>query len=1107
MPSSPALQASRRAQRLGVLLLAPLVSLPALADWRYVARDDSTTTLQIQHVQFAPDHSLWSFSSDGVRRTDIQGNTQLVRRSDNLGRVPTERITGGVLLDDGGAILSTETLPGFTGCGVQRIDAQLRSTWRIAGDPQDYACSPVFANAAGMAWLERGDSLRALERDGSLGASAQAGSSGERNSFGRSGIVLADGGIIVNSYPVDRFNTITGARLNRFARDGSQVWSWLHASPASVEHLLPLGSDVIGALNDYGDGSATAVKRWNTGGEVVWSLPTPANTPKVVGLVAAAGNDTYVLAGPARAMGNTSISKVQRVSADGQIRWQRDVSCIRYFERIGATLDASDGVALICDAGETRRAQLLRLDRDGAVTTPQPLPLLDAAQILRQPDGRLLVLGNDTDGDFRTRSLVVDGNSSTPAPIDALRTHPSLRLGASHIAADGTSYVAVEVAYASGETPRAILRKLDAQGNLLWSHTLQNTYSVDPIAGLAHNAGRICALAAKPAAESISHSAVCLDANNGNLLWQTAMADAASPIGHALRVLNDGSVVAVVSAGARHEVRRFTAAGGVLPATRNNEMAFQAVIDANGRATVVTSLEVIQYALDGSVNYRLGGAALALEFGGAIGTIAPQAAFAGDDGSVWLTGPARDPAHLQRTVWAIAPDGSTRWLSSVSNRRRTAMTVSADALYIAHWDLSDANYGSVAVEPNYLTKLDKASGAVQWNYTSIDPIQHTDVPSEAFANGSPAIALSADYSQLLLLHSWTDRLRLQRIDPANGQRQHERFVACTPSCAAPRQLAADNGGTLRTSFGVFDAAAGVSAAVLALDHAAGPMPRIRLDQAGIGGAWWSPYANGEGIAFDWLPASRTVFAAWFTYANTEGNDTAGLRWYTLQANGATTLELPILKTDGGSFAAGPGVSPRRVGTAGLQFHDCSNGTLYYAFDPGQNDGRSGTITLSRLSPPTQACLLADGSSQPADGARPPLDGFDARMSGSWYEEATTGQGLQLTVQPGAVFFAPWFTFDPADGGNDQGRQHWFTLQGNLATASNASVELQLVQTTGGVFDRIPTYNANPVGSATLRMQGCDRAQLDYRFHADATAGPFQARSGRLNLVKAGGCTP
>ena len=210
---------------------------------------------------------------------------------------------------------------------------------------------------------------------------------------------------------------------------------------------------------------------------------------------------------------------------------------------------------------------------------------------------------------------------------------------------------------------------------------------------------------------------------------------------------------------------------------------------------------------------------------------------------------------------------------------------------------------------------------------------------------------------------------------------------------------------------------------------------------------------------------------------------------------------------GGLFDLPSGRINRLAGTGTLEFSDCANGRLSYRFDSNFNAGAVGTLTLSRLSPATAPCELADGSVQPAPGARPPSKGFDARQSGSWFEPATGGQGLQLTVQPDGVFFAAWFTYDVADAADDSGKQHWLTLYGNLAQAVNGKIDLAVVQTVGGAFDRIPTRNRYIVGQASLQMHGCDRATLHYQFGSDELTGAFAGRSGDIELIKEGGCSP
>ncbi|MBL8300706.1 MAG: hypothetical protein JNN30_20390, partial [Rhodanobacteraceae bacterium] len=286
---------------------------------------------------------------------------------------------------------------------------------------------------------------------------------------------------------------------------------------------------------------------------------------------------------------------------------------------------------------------------------------------------------------------------------------------------------------------------------------------------------------------------------------------------------------------------------------------------------------------------------------------------------------------------------------------------------------------------------------------------------------------------------------------------------------------------------------------------------IRVDQIGLNGAWGSHYGEGEGLILDWLPHARLIFMPWFTYSTTGGNEASQQRWYVAQAAnvaaGARSAELEIYHVTGGAFDSAEPRQTTRVGSGTLRFSDCANGSLSYVFDPRYNDGAAGTITLSRLSPATQSCILADGSVQPAPAARPASKGFDARQSGSWYEPATGGQGMQLTVQPDGLFFAAWFAYDVAGAADDSGRQHWFTLQGDLAQAVNGRIDLAIVQSVGGAFDSRATRNRYIAGQATLQMQGCDRATLTYRFGDDERVGAFAGRSGELEMIKEGGCTP
>ena len=62
------------------------------------------------------------------------------------------------------------------------------------------------------------------------------------------------------------------------------------------------------------------------------------------------------------------------------------------------------------------------------------------------------------------------------------------------------------------------------------------------------------------------------------------------------------------------------------------------------------------------------------------------------------------------------------------------------------------------------------------------------------------------------------------------------------------------------------------------------------------------------------------------------------------------------------------------------------------------------------------------------------------LSGSWFEPATSGQGVLMELMPpqpsgNGVLTAGWFTYDPEGADNDERSQHWFLLNGPLVAGS------------------------------------------------------------------------
>ncbi|WP_171014787.1 MULTISPECIES: Ig-like domain-containing protein [unclassified Rudaea] len=121
------------------------------------------------------------------------------------------------------------------------------------------------------------------------------------------------------------------------------------------------------------------------------------------------------------------------------------------------------------------------------------------------------------------------------------------------------------------------------------------------------------------------------------------------------------------------------------------------------------------------------------------------------------------------------------------------------------------------------------------------------------------------------------------------------------------------------------------------------------------------------------------------------------------------------------------------------------------------------------------------------------------LSGSWYNQTTSGQGIMLSTLPDqsspghGVAFAGWFTYDVAPGGGPE-KQRWYALQGPIDNINHVAT-LTIYKGNGGNFDAPPRITATPVGSATLQFADCQHGTLIYSF----TDG--SGRSGTIPLTR------
>jgi hypothetical protein len=133
----------------------------------------------------------------------------------------------------------------------------------------------------------------------------------------------------------------------------------------------------------------------------------------------------------------------------------------------------------------------------------------------------------------------------------------------------------------------------------------------------------------------------------------------------------------------------------------------------------------------------------------------------------------------------------------------------------------------------------------------------------------------------------------------------------------------------------------------------------------------------------------------------------------------------------------------------------------------------------------------DGSS--SRGASSPLGvwttaAFDLNrrgLTGSWFQAATSGQGVELEIYPdliasGTGFLqGAWFTYDykTPDG---PASQRWYTFSGSVQSGQTTST-LTLYENTGGNFNGLPITTAMPVGSTLLSAVDCNHTSMTYAF--------------------------
>lgn len=123
--------------------------------------------------------------------------------------------------------------------------------------------------------------------------------------------------------------------------------------------------------------------------------------------------------------------------------------------------------------------------------------------------------------------------------------------------------------------------------------------------------------------------------------------------------------------------------------------------------------------------------------------------------------------------------------------------------------------------------------------------------------------------------------------------------------------------------------------------------------AGMAGSWANAAIPGQGLFIDVDPSTRTVFLAWFTYAEAQSGTEAIIgnesnRWYVAVGNyedAGNQVELSLIETDGGIFDQPGDVSETEIGSLILRFTTCEEASMDFSFIDGR---ASGNVELMRL---------------------------------------------------------------------------------------------------------------------------------------------------------------
>jgi hypothetical protein len=731
----------------------------------------------------APGGGLWTYDLQSVRFTDAAGRTHTVMRSlATEGGISGDVFTDGYVTRDGGVVLSA-------GCTLQRIEPDLRATWR-----HNRSCRAEGVNADGIVWIDADENLLQFGPDG-VNRHTVAFDRAERI---EAIAALADGGALVLS----RRLLEQQVTVSRFDAQAQRRWRWTGAE--ALNHALLPSADG-GAVVFGMAGANLVVARLDARGNLIDTRAETVHDGLLLGARQAPSGAFIVVSG-AQAGGVDRPQNLYYVTPAGRVVWGRAV-CPQVplaAQRHGMpelAIDDDDTVSNACPpvATAARGSRLLRRDRDGREEVVS-LPFAHSVQLRRERDRQLLLLARPTSASPLGAQLFRidrDGNSSLTV-IDGLTDTAPRDLLAAANGSDGSRYVLSQDSPLYDVRTDQVLTKLYPGGAVAWRTPIAS-FAVRE-ASLSAGHGRVCVAELADITATNRYPvgrATCLLDSDGSVISQSETA-----LGQFGRVrsrpVQGGKMVHVTTFSDHYTLRVDQPDGTPEGTSYFGEAAGDVAIDGQGRATVIGAGKVRQYDIARRQVYAV---PLQLDIWrlSLIGTA--------DDGSAYLHGTLPGQPGVTR-LWALAPDGSTRWLVPIENGavRANALVV-ADDIHL----MQTLVYPFSQSEGTVLRRIRRTDGAELWRSDSINPGQGAQRDSPP-----GGLALTAGGDALVLAHTWGDRLRLEHIDRFTGVRTREYFADCGRYCTRPTALALDAAGnaSLATTLAAADGDQG--AAVLSI---------------------------------------------------------------------------------------------------------------------------------------------------------------------------------------------------------------------------------------------------------------------------------------------------